>query len=147
MSAAILAIIFSGMAMGVIGILAWVVVSAVNGRRDRDRERLAVLDKALDRPDLDTEMRRELLTTLSRERDRSPLSFLRRGSFWRTSCFAIGWVTLFICGGIALLTVMGVTYAPYEATLTPCVFALALMTLPTAIGEFVRRDQQGAEAR
>ena len=135
------------MAIGVLAILSWVIVEAVKGRHNHEAQRLDVLEKALARPDLDAETRRELLTTLSRERERRAFAFLRRGSFWRMACFAVGWATVLIFGGIALLTVMGATHAPYESTLIPCVFGVALMTLPTAIREFARREEPRTETR
>lgn len=130
-------VVLGGLVMSGLG--AW-----INNRHKERMERLSLLAKALDRQDLDATTRRDLLSVL---RDDHGAGFLARPDWWSRVAFGAGWVTLLISGGMALLHYLGVVWTGYEVTLPLCLVAIAVMTVPSALAELVRRQRAAASSR
>jgi len=111
----------------------------IQRRFETRKKRLEVLDKALDRADLDGETRRQLLRSLTEEQtDDKP--FFLQGGFWQRAAFGVGWMAFLLCGGLLMLGFLDVIYMPNAEFVAPlALIGLGLMSLPIALRDFGRR--------
>lgn len=123
------------------------VVLSVVGRRDaRVRQRLTLLQQALEHPQLDAATRSQILSVLAKEHDASKLRFLTSANFWHRIIFGGGWLVFVFFGGIALLAMNNVL--PQGMAQLAIVWSLcgfAVLTLPPALRELLRRKSQLAD--
>lgn len=108
----------------------------------RKSQRLSMLQQALEHPQLDAQTRAEILRVLTREHSGGGLRFLLSAAFWERLLFAVGWLTFLLFGGRWVGAQLGV-FSRYQMD-TCMVFGLlglALMSLPIAMHEFVRRTR------
>lgn len=128
-------------------VLALVAVGTVAGwlKRSQDlgRERLRVVEKALQHPDLDAVTRSELLRLLARGvNERWDERLARYVPLLRTLWLGASWVVF--VGSIAFAGLFAATNAPEYAWRVGGGFAVVGflgLTLPTAIREFTRHDR------
>ena len=137
-------LLLGGLVLGVI-----VLLMSLRGRsRSGAARRLAVLEKALEHPELDAETRAQLVATMVEHQTRRPLGFLFRSSFWLSACFVVGWLLMIVNGVGALLIKLELLHAfKLDALLVMGVAGLALATLPVALREFLYRAHQAPDAR
>lgn len=130
-----------------------VVLAALNRwkqRLDLERQRLSILEKALQHPNVDDSTRAELLRTLSAQRPSSPTvagdSPHLLVNWWPKLWFGSAWL-LFVMGG-CLLAAEALDLTNIRDThslLITMVSGFAMMTLPTALREITRRSSATAE--
>jgi hypothetical protein len=112
----------------------------IQRRFETRKQRLEVLDKALDRADLDPATRQELLRSLTDEQKGDRPFFLQPG-FWQRTAFAVGWMAFLLCGGLLVLGYTGIIYMPNLEFVAPmALIGLGLMSLPVALRDFGRRS-------
>jgi hypothetical protein len=122
-------------------------VLSVVGRRDaRIRQRLTLLQQALEHPQLDAATRSQILSVLAKEHETSKLQFLKSANFWHRFVFGGGWLVFVFFGGIALLAMSNIL--PQQTAQLAIAWSLcgfAVLTLPLALRELLRRKSQLAD--
>lgn len=104
-----------------------IVTRAVAGRQQCRRRRLDVLEEALRRPDMDSELRREVVNALK--------SGQTGGFSCRHLWFSAGWLGMFAGGGLAIFG----NIHQSDVGLMILVASLAVVTLPLALRELDSR--------
>jgi len=142
MSSSVIAIL-GGFVAFLSGVVA-IAMGASGGRQHSERQkRLDILEKALERPDLDAALRREILGVLAREHEPQ-----HRPAAWRSVSFGVGWLLFVMCGGVLALDFVGVVRNIDERTVGPlALLGLGLLSLPVALREMTRRDGSLANQR
>lgn len=115
----------------------------IQRRFESRKKRLEVLEKVLDRADLDAETRQELLRSLADD-EAGEKPFFLQPTFWQKAAFGVGWMSFLLCGGLLLLGTAGIIYLPDAEFVAPmALIGLGLMTLPVALRDFGRRSLAG----
>ena len=102
-------------------------LSRLSERGKQRGKQLEILEQALKRGDMNDEIRREVVAMIR--------SSQRRGFSWWHALFSLGWIGLFVGGGLLLL---GGRHAEEPGWIT-LVVSFALVTLPLAISELDAR--------
>ncbi len=115
-------------------------------RNARVKQRLDLLQQALEHPQLDAQTRRQILTVLANEHQSRKLGALLRGAFWQRLVFGGAWLMFVFCGGMALLSWSGIV--PRHIGSEALVFSLmglAVASLPFAMRELSTRQGRVAD--
>jgi len=133
-------------AIGVFVVVAVGVVSILGRRHARVKQRLTMLQQALEHPQLDAQTRSQILAVLSNEHESSKLGFLVSKAFWHRVIFGSAWLLFIFCGGLSVLAWFRII--PQHLAQFPMVLALiglAVMTLPFSLRELSGRQRQVAD--
>lgn len=111
----------------------------------RKSQRYAMLQQALSHPQLDAETRNQILRVLAKEHSGGWVRFLFTIAFWERLIFAAGWLMLLLFGGRWAGAQMGFfSYFQMDFMLIMALLGLAMMSLPIAMHEFIRRTRSVA---
>ena len=99
-----------------------------SGRGKERQKRLEILEEALRSGDMDPQLRREVVGVLKSEQS--------RGFSWMHVSFSLGWIGLFVGGGLLF---MGHSRAHELGGWLTLLASLAIVTLPLAIKELEAR--------
>ena len=115
-------------------------------RNARVKQRLDLLQQALEHPQLDAQTRRQILAVLANEHQSSKLGALLSGVFWQRLVFGGAWLMFVFCGCVAFFSWSGIV--PQHIGSEALVFSLmglAVASLPFAMRELSSRQGRVAE--
>lgn len=129
-----------------IGGLWSVLMQAAKRRHQLRMQRLQLLQEALRHPQLDEGTRRRVLEVLGSEQPRLPMAVLVRAGYIGFLCIA--WL-MFFAGGVAwiLSELQNWSWRDQEAAIFATVAGFALLTLPMAVRELLRRERSATATR
>jgi hypothetical protein len=137
-----------GLMIAAMGTTIAILVSWLRRRDARAKQRLDLLDKSLENPQLDAQTRNLILSVLANEHESSRLHFLKNTAFWQRLVFAGGWLAFVFCGGMALLSWSGVVYLRIaDEALVYSLMGLAVMSLPIAMRELALKVRRVSRER
>lgn len=125
----------------------WSVLMQTAKRRHQLRmQRLQLLQEALRHPQLDEGTRRRVLEVLGSEHPRLPMAVLLRAGYIAFLCIA--WL-MFFAGGVAwiLSEVQNWGWREEEPAMVATIAGFALLTLPMAVRELLRRERSATATR
>jgi len=107
--------------------------------------RLQALQEALRHPQLDEETRRQILAVLGREQSGVTMAMLLQGVYITFLCIA--WL-MFFAGGVCwiLSEIQDWGWRDQEPAMAATIIGFALLTLPVAVRELLRRERVRAPA-
>lgn len=128
-----------------IGGLWSVLMQAAKRRHQLRMQRLQLLQEALRHPQLDEATRRQMLEVLGSEH-RLPMAMLLRLGY--IAFLSVAWL-LFLVGGVCWILgqVQGWSWRDMEESMVATIVGFALLTLPMAVRELLRRDRSAAATR
>ena len=120
---------------GLVGVVVAVFVPWLKRRDARAKQRLDLLAASIERPEIDAQVRSQVLRTLAMEHESSgPLHRLMSSSFWMNLMFGLGWLLFVGALGCALLMWLSED-SDAEYALFFAVGGLAILSLPIALRE------------
>ena len=141
----IVAVIVFGLGIGAV-VAMWSVYHTK--KHATNTARLDVINKALDHPDLDPDVKAEMVRLLEEDHRESRKPFLSQYggilNVLRSLCLIIGWIVFLFCGLVLLLDIadlmeLGSRYMR-EPLLVFGILGFIAMTLPVAIRELLARS-------
>ena len=107
--------------------------------------RLQALQDALRHPQLDEETRRHVLTVLGREQSGVTMAMLLRGVY--ITFLSVAWL-MFFAGGVCwiLSELQDWNWRDQEPAMVATIAGFALLTLPVAVRELLRRERVNSPA-
>lgn len=129
-----------------IGGLWSLVMQAAKRRHQLRMQRLQLLQEALRHPQLDEATRRQVLDVLGSEHPRLPMAVLLRAGYILFLCIA--WL-MFFGGGVAwiLSELQNWSWRDQEPAMFATIVGFALLTLPVAVRELLRRERSAPAPR
>ena len=120
---------------GLVGVVVAIFVPWLKRRDARAKQRLDLLAASIERPEIDAQVRSQVLRTLAMEHESvGPLHRLMSSSFWVNLTFGLGWLLFVGALGCALLLLLSDDSDAYNA-LFFAVGGLAILSLPIALRE------------